>query len=52
MAEFNPDALLASLRQYRSQLDRIINQVEAGEWNALEARLAETQRARPLYLKE
>ena len=52
MAEFNTDALLASLYEYRSQLDRIINQVEAGEWNALEARLVETQRDRPLYLKE
>ena len=52
MAEFNTDALLASLYQYRSQLDRIISQVEIGEWNALEARLVETQRDRPLYLKE
>ena len=52
MAEFNRDALLASLYQYRSQLDRIIGQVEIGEWNALEARLMETQRDRPLYLKE
>ena len=52
MAEFNTDALLASLYQYRSQLDRIIGQVEIGEWNALEARLMETQRDRPLYLKE
>lgn len=52
MAEFNTDALLASLYQYRSQLDRIINQVESGEWNALKACLAETQRDRPLYLKE
>jgi len=52
MAEFNTDALLASLHQYRSQLDRIITQVEAGEWNALEAGLVETQRDRPLYLKE
>ena len=52
MAEFNTDALLASLYQYRSQLDRIISQVEIGEWNALESRLVETQRDRPLYLKE
>ena len=52
MAEFNTDALLASLYQYRSQLDRIIGQVEIGEWNALESRLVETQRDRPLYLKE
>lgn len=52
MAEFNTNALLASLHQYRSQLDQIIGQVESGEWNALEARLVETQRDRPLYLKE
>ena len=52
MAEFNTDALLASLYQYRSQLNRIISQVEAGEWNALEARLVQTQRDRSLYLKE
>ncbi len=52
MAEFNRDALLTSLHQYRSQLDRIISQVESGEWNILEARLVETQRDRTLYLKE
>lgn len=52
MAEFNTDALLASLYQYRSQLDQIIHQVERAEWDALEAKLCLTQRDRPQYLKD
>ncbi len=51
MAEFNTDALLASLYQYRSQIDQIIHQVEMAEWDAIEAKLLLTQRDRPQYLK-
>jgi arogenate dehydrogenase (NADP+) len=52
MAEFNTDALLASLYQYRSQLDTMINHVEMAEWDALEAKLLLTQRDRTQYLKD
>ncbi len=52
MAEFNTDALLASLYQYRSKLDQIIHQVEMAEWDALEAKLLLTQRDRTQYLKD
>jgi arogenate dehydrogenase (NADP+) len=52
MAEFNRDAVLASLYQYRSQLDQMINHIEAAEWSEIELQLVETQRDRPQYLKE
>lgn len=51
MAEFNTEALLASLFQYRSQIDGLIHHIEQGEWDSLEAKLTETQRDRPQYLK-
>lgn len=52
MAQYNQKALLQSLHAYREQIDRVIQQLEQSDWNALEARLAQTQAARPRFLKE
>lgn len=52
MAEFNTPALLVALRRYRSTLDEMIDHVESSQWDELQARLGETQRDRPEYVRE
>jgi arogenate dehydrogenase (NADP+) len=52
MAEFNQTALLNTLYQYRSQLDQMITQIEASDWDRLTQLLQATQIARPNFLKE
>ncbi len=52
MAEFNTPALLVALRRYRSQLDDLIGQIEAAQWDALQVSLEETQRDRPGYVRQ
>lgn len=50
MALYNQTALLQSLRGYRDRLDQVIQQIESGNWNALEQQLQTTQQARPEFL--
>jgi arogenate dehydrogenase (NADP+) len=51
MAQYNRDALLRSLHAYRHQLDRLVEQIERSNWDALEAQLQETQIARQGFLR-
>ncbi|WP_017653885.1 prephenate/arogenate dehydrogenase [Fortiea contorta] len=50
MAQYNRSALLASLQQYRQNLDEIINLIEQENWTALEEKLQLNQQARPGFL--
>ncbi|MBE9065672.1 prephenate/arogenate dehydrogenase [Leptolyngbya cf. ectocarpi LEGE 11479] len=50
MAQYNRPALLATLRQYRQQLDSTIELIEAEQWEALATRLGAAQQERPKYL--
>jgi arogenate dehydrogenase (NADP+) len=52
MAQYNQEAVLRSLRAYRSQLDQMINQIEQKDWLSLEGILQQNQQARPGFLKE
>jgi arogenate dehydrogenase (NADP+) len=49
MAKYNQQALLRSLYGYRQQLDRVIQQIEQADWEALEDQLAQTQQARSKF---
>ncbi len=49
MAQYNRQALLASLQQYRHHIDETINAIEREDWPALEEKLSSTQQARPLF---
>ncbi|WP_445291784.1 prephenate/arogenate dehydrogenase [Calothrix sp. NIES-2098] len=51
MAQFNRQALLGSLQQYRHQLDEAIHLIEQEDWTALEAKLQSTQKARPEFVE-
>jgi len=51
MAQFNQQALLASLQQYRHQLDEVIHLIEQENWTALEGKLQSTQKARPEFVE-
>ncbi|BAZ01106.1 prephenate dehydrogenase [Tolypothrix tenuis PCC 7101] len=51
MAQFNQQALLSSLQQYRYQLDQVIDLIEQENWTALEAKLQSTQKARPEFVE-
>ncbi len=51
MAQYNRDALLKSLQQYRHNLDEIINLIEQEDWTALEEKLNLNQKARPDFLE-
>ncbi|WP_066380880.1 MULTISPECIES: prephenate/arogenate dehydrogenase [unclassified Anabaena] len=50
MAQYNRQALLSSLQQYRHQLDEIINLIEQENWTDLTAKLQSTQQARPNFV--
>ena len=50
MAKYNQQALLRSLYGYRQQLDQVIQQIEQGNWSALEERLVQTQQARSRFV--
>lgn len=51
MAQFNQQALLESLQQYRHQLDEVIHLIEQENWTALEEKLQSTQKARPEFVE-
>lgn len=50
MARWNREALLVALAQYRRSLEALERQVQAEDWSALIACLAEAQRLRPEFL--
>ncbi|MBD2206934.1 prephenate/arogenate dehydrogenase [Calothrix sp. FACHB-1219] len=50
MAQFNQQALLGSLHQYRQQLGEVIKLIEQEDWTALEAKLQSTQKVRPDFV--
>ncbi|MFN6579409.1 MAG: prephenate/arogenate dehydrogenase [Aulosira sp. ZfuVER01] len=50
MAQFNQQALLGSLQQYRQNLDEVIHLIEQENWTALQAKLQSTQKARPKFV--
>jgi arogenate dehydrogenase (NADP+) len=52
MAQYNRQALLGSLQQYRRNLDELIALVEQENWSALETKLYTTQQARPNFVDE
>jgi arogenate dehydrogenase (NADP+) len=49
MAQYNRQALLGSLQQYRHNLDEFINLIAQEDWTTLEAKLSSNQQARPLF---
>ena len=51
MAQYNRQALLGSLQQYRHNLDELINLIEQENWTVLEAKLQLTQQARPDFVE-
>ncbi|HEY9800002.1 MAG TPA: prephenate/arogenate dehydrogenase [Leptolyngbyaceae cyanobacterium] len=50
MAQYNRQALLGSLQQYRRNLDELIDLIEQENWPVLETKLQATQRARPNFV--
>lgn len=50
MAKYNQDAILRSLKQYRQNLDDLINHIETKNWSSLEETLKSTQQARANFL--
>jgi arogenate dehydrogenase (NADP+) len=50
MAEYNQDALLRSLVQYRNRLDDLINSIETKQWQDIQDLLAENQSVRSDFL--
>lgn len=51
MAQYNRQALLGSLQQYRHNLDELINLIEQENWTVLEGKLQSTQQARPNFVE-
>ncbi|MFB2982723.1 prephenate/arogenate dehydrogenase [Microseira sp. BLCC-F43] len=51
MARYNRGELLRSLQQYRHTLDKLIDDIEREDWEALEQQLKHTQQARPQFLE-
>jgi arogenate dehydrogenase (NADP+) len=51
MAEFNQQALLGSLQQYRQNLDELIELIEQEDWITLAAKLQFTQKARSQFVE-
>lgn len=52
MAQYNNEALLRSLYSYRNNLDRIIELIEAKDWDNLSQILTDNRQARPKFLNE
>ncbi|PSF39457.1 arogenate dehydrogenase [Aphanothece hegewaldii CCALA 016] len=50
MAKYNKEAILRSLRQYRQNLNDLINYIETENWSSLENTLEYTQQARPNFI--
>jgi arogenate dehydrogenase (NADP+) len=50
MAEYNREAILRSLYQYRDQLDRVIGSIESKQWPEIKDLLASNQSSRPEFL--
>jgi arogenate dehydrogenase (NADP+) len=50
MAEYNRDAVLKSLYQYRNRLDQVIGSIESKEWPEIKDLLATNQSIRPEFL--
>jgi arogenate dehydrogenase (NADP+) len=50
MAQYNRQALLGSLQQYRRNLDELIDLIEQEDWQNLETKLRATQQARPDFV--
>lgn len=50
MAEYNRDALLRSLSQYRDRLDEVIKEIETKQWHKIEDLLAHNQSVRSEFL--
>ncbi len=50
MAQYNREALLGSLQNYRQVLDELIHYVSAENWDSLEAVLKATEQNRPKFL--
>ncbi|MEA5503225.1 prephenate/arogenate dehydrogenase [Halotia wernerae UHCC 0503] len=51
MAQYNRQALLRSLQQYRHNLDEFINLIEQENWTALEQKLQSNQKVRPEFVE-
>ncbi|MDP5337812.1 MAG: prephenate/arogenate dehydrogenase [Nodularia sp. (in: cyanobacteria)] len=51
MAQYNRQALLSSLQQYRQNLDELTNLIEQSDWAALELKLQSTGKARPKFVE-
>jgi arogenate dehydrogenase (NADP+) len=52
MAEYNRDAILRSLYQYRDRLDGIIDSIESAQWLKVKDLLATNQSIRPDFLND
>ncbi len=52
MARYNRQALLASLQQYRHNLDDLIALIDQENWESLDLLLKSTQQARPEFVDE
>jgi arogenate dehydrogenase (NADP+) len=50
MAEYNREAILRSLYQYRAQLDQVISSIESKQWPEIKDLLATNQSIRPEFL--
>ncbi len=51
MAQYNRQALLRSLQQYRHNLDEFINLIEQENWTLLEQKLQSNQKVRPEFVE-
>ncbi|MBE9050130.1 prephenate/arogenate dehydrogenase [Nostocales cyanobacterium LEGE 11386] len=51
MAQYNRQALLSSLQQYRQNIDELINLIAQEDWAALELKLQSTGKARPNFVE-
>ncbi|GAX36910.1 prephenate/arogenate dehydrogenase [Nodularia sp. NIES-3585] len=51
MAQYNRQALLNSLQQYRQNLDELTHLIEQSDWTALKLKLQSTGKARPKFVE-
>ena len=51
MARYNQTEVLRSLRAYRQEIDQLTQLVEAQQWDAIAAKLAENHNVRPQFLE-
>lgn len=50
MAQYNRQALLASIKQYRQQIDEVIDTIEQEDWQSLDIKLTATQQWRSVFI--